>query len=613
MSLPLGVDRESQRLPPQQAKSRHTFFAGVIILVFSVLVLQLFLLQVVEGERYRRLSQDNYLRITPIPATRGDILDADGKVLVTSRPAFSVFYWYLDEERANEVIPQLADLLDIDESDIKAAISKYKGRYFEPVPIAKDITPMQYTALVEDAPRLPGVFIDSVPIRCYPEKGLAAHVLGYVGEITGAQLENPRWAGYKMGDIVGQGGLESYYQDTLRGKDGGYQVEVDFRGRPTGHIGKGIEPRPGNDLVVTLDSTVQKAAEEALNQVLRTHPKAKGASCVVLDAKSAAVLAMVSVPSFDPDRIVTGISQKELNDLVAKGKWRFSNLAITGLYPPGSTFKIVTAVAALSEGKVAETETFFDPGYHPSVPSLHCHKAGGHGSVDLKRALEVSCNVFFYEMGRRLGVDVIADYADRLGLGKKTGIDLYGEFYGTVPSSQWKQKAYGEGRVAQPEFLYSEHMMVAMGQAFHLDTPLQMASVVQAVANDGVRMKPHIASKVVGPDGETVEEFLPETVDVLDVEKDVFRVVKEGMLRVVNSPNGTAYWAFNGFPHKVAGKTGTAENPFGENHSWFVGFGPFEDPEVVVVVVVDQGGSGSAVAAPAARAVFEACLSRGPE
>lgn len=607
----LGIGRESQSLPPEEMKRRRTFFTFTIILVFAALSAQLFILQVVNGERYRRLSQENYLRITPIPAPRGDVLDRNGEILITSRPAFSVFYWYLDEDKASEVIPHLSRVLELDEEEIRDRISRYKGRYFEPVPIAREITPMQYTAIIEDAPNLPGVFIDSIPIRYYPGNELASPVLGYVGEITASQLQDPRWKEYKIGDIIGKEGLEAYYQDILRGKDGGYQVEVDYRGRPTGNIGQGIEPEPGNDLVVSLDSRIQKAAEEALKSVLQERPKANGASCVVLDAKDGGVLAMASVPGFDPNRIVTGISQKELNKLVGDGKWRFSNLTTTGLYPPGSTFKVVTAMAALAEGKVGTSETFFDPGYHPSVPTLGCHKRGGHGAVDVKEALEVSCNVFFYEMGRRLGVDTIARYAESLGLGQKTGIDLFGENYGTVPSTEWKREAFSEGRVAQPEFLYSEHMMVAMGQAFHLETPLQMASAVQAIANDGVRMRPHLARRVLDSDGQAVREFLPEALNVLDVGKDVLQTVREGMRQVVSSVNGTAYWAFYGFPHEIAGKTGTAENPLGESHSWFVGFGPYEDPEVVVVVVVAQGGSGSAVATPAARAVFEACLGQG--
>jgi len=326
---------------------------------------------------------------------------------------------------------------------------------------------------------------------------------------------------------------------------------------------------------------------------------------VVLDAKTGGVLAIASVPGFDPNRLVTGITQSELNRLLDNREWRFANLATTGLYPPGSTFKIISAVAALAEGKVTATETFSDPGYHPLVPSLICNKAGGHGSVNIVEALQVSCNTFFYEMGRRLGIDALAKYADALGLGKKTGIDLFGENYGTVPSTEWKAKAYEEGRVSEPSVLYSENMMAAMGQVYHLDTPIQMASVVQAIANNGTRMKPSLVKEVTNPDGEVVREFLPEIAGVLDVDREVIDIVKQGMYAVTATSSGTAYWVFRDLPVKVAGKTGTAENPLGESHAWFVGFGPYEDPEIALAVVIDQGGGGSTVAAPVARAIFD--------
>lgn len=601
--LPL---EDRQNLSPAEMRSRRDFFLVAILAVGIILVLQLANLQIVKGERYRRLSEENYLRITPIPAPRGDIIDRDGKVLVTSRPSYSVYYWYLDKAGADETLPRLSKLLGLNLTDIERKVTQYQGRYFEPIPIVRDIPPDKYTAIVEDAPNLPGVFIQPEPIRYYPGNDEAAHVLGYVGEITASQLQDPRWKTYRIGNIVGQEGLEAFYQDKLRGTDGGYQVEVDYRGRPTGNAGPGIEPEPGNDLVLNLDEDIQSAADTALRQVMEERPKSKGAAAVVLDIRTGGVLAMASLPSFDPNRLIGGISQTELEELLSSGQWRFANLATTGLYPPGSTFKIVSAIAALAEGKTTVSERVFDPGYHPIVTSLPCNKSGGHGAVNVIEALEVSCNVYFYEMGRRLGVDALAKYATGLGLGQKTGVDLFGENYGTVPTTSWKKEAYAENRVNEPEVLYAEHMMAAMGQMFHLDTPIQMAVVTQAIANNGVRMRPRIVSRVVNPQGETVEEFHPEVMGTLEVDKSILDAVRQGMYAVTSLPDGTAYWAFHDLPVKVAGKTGTAENPLGENHAWFVGFGPYEDPEIAVAVVVDQGGSGSAVAAPVARAIFDA-------
>ncbi|HHT84888.1 MAG: penicillin-binding protein 2 [Bacillota bacterium] len=595
-------------LPVRELKRIRDYVLIIVFACFLIVIGQLFNLQIVQGEKYRSLSKENYLRITPIPAPRGEILDRDGELLVTSRPAFTVFYWYLDEKEAATTLPHLADILGMEPAEVEEKVRKYEGRYFEPVPIARDITPEIYTKIVEDAPNLPGVFIDPQPIRYYPQDDLLSTTLGYVGEITQSQLDDPQWKDYKMGSIVGQQGLELYYESILRGINGGYQVEVDYRGRPTGNVGPGIDPEPGKSIQLEIDLDLQMAVEEALKSALEQNPEAKGASAVVLDVKTGGVLSIASVPGFDPNILISGISYKDLNQKITSGEWRFANLAATGLYPPGSAFKIVTAVAALAEGKTDRTEEFFDPGYHPSAPTLICHKWGGHGYVNIEEALEVSCNTYFYEMGRRLGVDTLAEYCRALGLGMKTGIDLGGENYGTVPSTEWKAKAYGEGRVAQPEFLFSEHMMVAMGQAFHLYTPIQMASVTQAVANQGVRMRPRLVSKILDSEGNVVEEFLPEVSGELVVDPGIFDIVKAGMLRVTNEPGGTAYWIFHDCPVKVCGKTGTAQNPLGDDHSWFVGFGPYEDPEIALAVVVDQGGSGSAVAAPVARQIFDAFL-----
>jgi len=601
-------ENSSGNLPARELKRIRDFVLIVIITCFAIIIAQLFNLQIIQGEKYRALSENNYMRITPIPAPRGEVFDRNGEVLVTSRPAFTVFYWYLDESEAATTLPRLAEILGMDLAEVEEKVKRYEGRYFEPVPIARDISPETYTKIVEDAPNLPGVFIDPQPIRYYPHDDLLSTTLGYVGEITQAQLDDPRWEGYKMGSIVGQQGLELHYEDILKGKNGGYQVEVDYRGRPTGNVGPGIEPQPGKSLQLEIDLELQKAVEDALKGTLEKNPDAQGASVVVLDVKTGGVLAIASVPGFDPNRLISGISAKDLNQKITSGEWRFANLATTGLYPPGSAFKIVTAVAALAEGKTDPDEEIFDPGYHPSAPTLVCHRRGGHGYVNLERALEVSCNTYFYEMGRRLGVDTLAEYCRALGLGMKTGIDLGGENYGTVPSTEWKAKAYGEGRVAQPEFLFSEHMMVAMGQAFHLYTPIQMASVTQAIANGGVRMRPRLVSKVLDSEHNVVEEFLPEVAGELNVDPGVFDIVKAGMLRVTNEPGGTAYWIFHDCPIKVCGKTGTAQNPLGDDHAWFVGFGPYENPEIALAVVVDQGGSGSGVAAPIARQIFDAYL-----
>ncbi|HHY35017.1 MAG TPA: penicillin-binding protein 2 [Firmicutes bacterium] len=598
-------DREEKtNLPARELDRRRKIAALVLFFLLAILVGQLFNLQVVKGEKFLELSKRNCLMITPIPAPRGEIVDRDGEVLVTSRPSYNVLYWYVNPSEAEQTLDRLAEILGMDPSVLQRRIRDYSGRYFEPILLVKDLSPEQCVKVAEHAPEIPGVFIDVQPVRYYPGGTLAAPVLGYVGEISSSQLKSERFKGYKIGDIVGQEGLESYYEPYLKGTPGGYQVEVDYRGRPTGNVGPGVPPEPGKTLVLEMSASLQRVCEEALTQVLQKKPKAKAGVAVVIDVKTGGILAMASVPGFDPNRLIQGISYRELTEVLSTGQWRFLNLAISGLYPPGSCFKVVTAVAALQEGAVTPGETFVCKGYHPMAPTLGCWQKQGHGRVNLEDALGQSCNVFFYELGRRLGTDTIAKYALQMGLGQKTGVDLFGEAMGTVPTSAWKEKAYSEGRVSEPELLLSEHMMVAMGQVFHMYTPLQMAIVAQTIANDGVRMKPRMVKAIVDADGRTVKEFPPEVAENMNLPAQVIDEVKRGMLKVTQK-GGTAYWSFYDFPVPVAGKTGTAENPLGETHAWFIGFAPYESPEIAVAVLIDQGGGGSEVAAPVARAIFQ--------
>ena len=414
-------ENAQSNLPVRELKRIRDWVLVLVIACFAAIVAQLFNLQLVQGEKYRSLSEENYLRITPIPAPRGEILDRNGKLLITSRPAFTVFYWYLDEKEAAATLPRLAEILGMEAEEAEEKVRKYEGRYFEPVPIARDISPEVYTKLVEDAPNLPGVFIDPQPIRYYPQGDLLSTTLGYVGEITQAQLDDPDWKDYKMGSIVGQQGLELYYETVLRGKSGGYQVEVDYRGRPTGNAGPGIDPEPGKSIQLEIDLELQTAVERALRSALEDNPQAKGASAVVLDVKTGGVLSIASVPGFDPNVLISGISYKDLSEKISSGEWRFANLATTGLYPPGSAFKIVTAVAALAEGKTDRAEEFFDP-----LSSFRSHfgvsQAGGHGYVNMEEALKFRATRISTRWAG-LGVDVLGEYC-RLGVGMKTGIDL---------------------------------------------------------------------------------------------------------------------------------------------------------------------------------------------
>ncbi|MGB9867396.1 MAG: penicillin-binding protein 2 [Bacillota bacterium] len=585
----------------EELQRRVAVFLIIVVALTFLLGLRLVNLQLVQGERFEQLSLGNKLRVVPLVAPRGQILDANGQPLALSKPAFSVSIMLLKPDEAVESARKLAPLLGKDPNELVEKVKLgQRLRPFDPVKVASSISPEIHTKIAEMMDELPGVVIEAEPIRSYPQGSLAAHVLGYVHEISQEQLSLPRFRDYKPGDIVGQFGLESYYEQVLRGQNGGKQVEVDALGHPRSILGR-QEPVPGNTIVTTLDMNLQRVAEKALSDQLSKLREtqglrnAKSGAVVVLNVRTGAVLALVSLPAFDPNEFATGISSAKYQELQRQNA--FINRAISAAYPPGSTFKMVTALAALEEGKLAPDEVVFDPGYHWAVPSLHCWAASGHGAVDLVRAIKESCNVFFYEMGRRLGLDLLAKYGAKFGLGRPTGIDLYGESSGLLPTTEWKKRTFKQ------DVLMAENMMAGMGQTFHIYTPIQLANYVATIAT-GVRHKPYIVQKVVSPEGKVLEERTPVVEETLDVNPNYLSLVRKGMLEVT-MPGGTAGGVFAGFPVKVAGKTGTAENPQGDDHAWFVAYAPFDAPEVAVCVLIEQGGHGSSAAAPVARAVLE--------
>lgn len=585
----------------EELQKRVAVFLIIILAMTFVLGLRLVNLQLVQGARYEQLSLGNKLRVIPLVAPRGQIVDTSGQPLASSRPAFSVSIMLLNPADAMESARKLAPLLGKDPQEMVEKVKTgLKLRPFDPVKVASNISPEIHTRIAEMMDELPGVVIEAEPIRYYPQGSLASHVLGYVHEISQEQLSQPRFRDYRPGDIVGQFGLESYYEQVLRGKNGGKQVEVDAVGHPRSILGR-VEPVPGNTIVTTLDLRLQRAAEKALSDQLSKLRETQGmrnarsGAVVVLDAQTGAVLALASLPSFDPNEFATGISASRYQELQKQNA--FLNRAISSAYPPGSTFKMVTAVAALEENKVTKDELIYDPGYHWAVPSLHCWTASGHGAVNLVKAIKESCNVFFYEMGRRLGLDLIAKYGAKFGLGKPTGVDLFGEAGGLLPTTEWKKRTFKQ------DVLMAENMMAGMGQTFHLYTPIQLANYIATIAT-GVRHRPYIVQRVVSPDGKVLEEKTPVVEGILDVSLETLEVVRRGMLEVTK-PGGTAAGVFAGFPIQVAGKTGTAENPHGDDHAWFVAYAPFDDPKVAICVLIEQGGHGSSAAAPVARAILE--------
>jgi penicillin-binding protein 2 len=603
-------------MTPKQLEQRLFLLTVAAVLVFTVLVGRLGYLQLVEGEKYEKLATENRIRLLPLAAPRGDFLDRNGNPLVTSRLAPVISVVPMDMKKPDEVLQRLSQLLGYDvKQTVEDTIARLKERKeyrpYTPIRIATDADIATLTKIAEHQLELPGVMIEEQPIRDYPLKDVGAHVFGYVREISKEELDAWRDKGYKMGDMVGKTGLERVYDEVLRGEPGGQQVEVDAGGRPVKTLPGRKVPVAGSSLKLTLDRSLEEAAAQGLRESMdriKTQFPTKAGAVVVLDVRTGAVLAMVSEPSFDPNDFTRETIPPDTWQAMNDPKWQPQlNRAIRGEYPPGSTFKMVVATAGLETGTIQPQDTIVDRGVYWRIEPKKCWKPGGHGVINLTRAIEVSCNVYFYDLGYRTGIDAINRYAEGYGLGQPTGINLYpGEKTGLLATPEWKLKNYKLLGLKKPEpWQPGETLSAAIGQGFSSFTPLQMANYVATLANGGTRYRPYLVSQVIGPDGKVKETYGPEVMGKMDLKPSTLAAIKEGMHLVAQGPEGTAAAYFRNFPIPVAGKTGTAQNPHGADHGWFVGFAPYDKPEIAVAVLVEQGGHGGSAAAPVARRIFE--------
>ncbi len=607
----------------------------------AFLVGRLALLQLVRGETYAAEALANIVREDERPAPRGRILDRDGALLAGSRVGLTVALRYPGEQRLTERLKALAAATGVPAPDILEAVNLNRDRLFAPVVIARDVDPATYTRLAERASEYPELVLGWEPVRVYPLGPAAAHVVGYLGQVQPADVERHPDT-YRPGDVRGMTGVEGACDWLLRGQPETVVYQVDAAGTAVAvlRVEKG---RPGLDVRLTLDAHLQQVAYDALGETLERlrarqegdgPPPAAGGAVVALDPTTGAVLALVSRPSFDPALFAVPQPDEVVDALRSDPRNPFLDRATAGLYTPGSTFKLITAAAALEEGVTTEEEVVFDGGMHPLVPK-RCWLRGGHGPVTLTEALAVSCNVYFYEMGLRLGVERLASYARRFGLGEPTGLDLFrphgslgagrsgpappgragGEPAGTVPDKAWKAAVFPDDSTFWP----AEVMDAAIGEGFHTYTPLQMAVAVAAIANGGTRWRPYVIDAVLDAEGRELVRSEPEAAGRLGLSGSTLALLKEGMVDAamrVSPVRGTAAGVFGpSFERRwgvtVAGKTGTHERDPASglaDDGWFVCFAPAESPEIVVVVIVEQGGSGSRAAAPVARAVLEAWL-----
>lgn len=590
------------------AGQRLDILTVILVLIFVALVSRLAYLQVVRGPEYQRLAEGNRTRQVNVVAPRGDFFDRNGVVMVTSRPGFVVSIVPGNKPTSPAVITQTAAILGLDPQEIIDKLSKSKTG-FEPVRLKIDVGQNIVAAIEERRSELPGVVVEILPVRNYVHNQMGVHLFGYVSEISEPELATMGDKGYRAGDLIGQSGLESKYDPFIKGTDGGSLIEVDVAGRMVQVLSK-KEPIPGNNIVLTIDYRLQKAAEEALDEQLKFlqqqggRRNAKAGAVVVLNPKNGEVLAMASRPAFDPNQFIGGISTKNWKAINDNPFHPMDNRAIAGEYPPGSTFKIVTGSAALELKKVTAEEQIFDSGQHWLVPKGN---AAGEalGWINFHQALSMSDNVYFYEMGNRLGIDALEKYARMFGLGSYTGIDLPGESDGLVANRKYKELNYKE------DWYLAETFDAAIGQGFQLATPLQMAVLMSEVANGGHRWRPHVVGKILSSKGELLKQAPIEETGHIDISPETLKLVRDG-LRGVSEAGGTGAGVFANFPVPVAGKTGTAENPHGDDHGWFVAYGPFDDPRITVAVIIEQGGYGSTAAGPIARKILETAFNLKP-
>ena len=590
------------------ASQRLDILTVVLVLIFVALISRLGYLQVVKGPEYQRLAEGNRTRQVNVVATRGEFYDRNGVMMVSSRPGFAVSILPGNKPTPQAVIAQTAAILGMTPQEIVEKLSKSKTA-FEPVRLKIDVGQHIVAAIEERRSELPGVVVEILPVRNYIHHQMGVHVFGYVSEISETELASMGELGYRASDLIGQSGLERKYDRFIKGTDGGSQIEVDVAGRMVQVLAK-KEPIPGNNLVLTIDYRLQKVAEEALDEQLQYLQRqggrrgAQAGAVVVLNPQNGEVLAMVSRPAFDPNQFIGGISTKNWKAINENPFHPMDNRAIAGEYPPGSTFKIVTGTAALELKKVRPDELIFDSGQHWLVPKTN---AAGEalGWINFHQALSMSDNVYFYEMGNRLGIDALERYARMFGLGSYTEIDLPGESDGLVANRRYKELNYKE------EWYLAETFDAAIGQGFQLATPLQMAVLVSEIANGGHRWRPHVVRKILSPRGELVKAMPIEEVGRIDISPESLKLVRDG-LRGVSEAGGTGAGVFANFPVPVAGKTGTAENPHGDDHGWFVAYGPFDDPRITVAVIIEQGGYGSTSAGPIARKILETAFNLKP-
>lgn len=658
---------------------RYILLVIVVALAGFLLLGQLFQLQIVNGESYREQSERRLAREIESYAPRGNIYDRYGKLLATSKAVYvlELYKTKIDDAQLNQVLLKVATILEkngdhyyqnvpIDfttmsftgsetsvaswkkrnqipseatvEETIDFLVKKYKItetekedlakiiplRYeissngyssYRPVTLAKDISTESRLELEEKSAEFSGIYVTQQTARTYLTGTTAAHLIGYTGQISSTEYEKRKTMGYGIQDIIGKSGVESSFEEYLRGKNGVKRLEMDSYGRISSE--EEIEESVmGDSLVLTIDLDLQTKTEEVLENIIGeiqrgeinglTFEDAKTGAAIVMEVKTGEVLALASYPTYQPQDFVDGLNQTEYEMYFENDDLPLFNRAIQGMYPPGSTFKMVTGIAAIESGAIGVDEMVNDVGIfylaHKPACWLWNSRRQVHGNVNAKTALMVSCNYYYYEVGSRIGIDKIAEYARKFGLGHKTGIELYGEASGTLASREYVEEQNKKG--ANLTWTVGNTLSAAIGQSYHMFTPIQMCYYISTLANKGKKTEVTLIKNVIDAEGnfldvekvrDDIHEKLgvePTNMEDIEIGEDTIEAIFEGMRSVTGDQGGTVYGTFSDFPIEVAGKTGTATAANGSDNAWFVGFAPYDDPEIAVVVIVEHGGHG---------------------
>ncbi len=598
-SLELLEKREALETPIK--RKGLSFFWYFLALIMVLLLARTFFLDIIKGREYAEISKGNRIRSLVIKAPRGRIMDKFGNVLASNVSSVDVILvpGDLPEELdlRRRIAALMAQILELDEEKIFAKIEDLNRKSLNPILVKENVTQDQALIISEKKKNLPGIFLENTAIRHYENGLIFSHLIGYEGKITKEELEqNP---GYLMTDYIGKVGLEKKYENELRGIYGLYQVEVDSLGNIKKNLGV-VNPLSGNDLVLNIDEGLQKKLYDSLTSILEKS-QTTTAAAVALDPRSGKILALVSLPSYDNNLFAKGISSADFQQLMENKDLPLFNRVVAGEYPPGSTFKPIVAVGAISEGTVSPEESTNCVG-EISLGSFKFRDWKAHGTVDLKKAIAESCDVYFYSLGggfgslEGLGMEKMKKYANLFGLGIPTGIDLPGEAKGLIPDAEWKIEKKSE------KWYTGDTYHAAIGQGFITTTPLQLANYTAALANGGTLFSPRLVNSIKKEGG--LEKFVtPEILRENIAPAEAIQVVREGMRQTVTEGTGRQ---LNDLPFSSAGKTGTAQ--FGKEektHAWFISFAPFEDPQIALAVLLEGGGEGSSFCVPVTKEVLK--------